>query len=102
MITEADAKTKWCPNANMPFGHRDGYCIGSACMAWREQVEYRNNWSSSQNVKPPVPDDGWEPNGDVYATDYNLPQEERSAGGKQFCRSFVRRSGYCGAFGRPE
>jgi hypothetical protein len=30
-MTEDEAKTKWCPQAE----HRDWKCIGSACMAWR-------------------------------------------------------------------
>lgn len=51
IVTEEQAKTKWCPFARVPFGNRtvngnrgfDGHpdeskalCIGSACMAWRE------------------------------------------------------------------
>ena len=47
-MTEAEAKTKWCPM--MPRGYRanrasDGFvrddlsCIGSECMAWRWKQE---------------------------------------------------------------
>lgn len=56
MLTEEQAKTKWCPFVNhhnalfQPCGnsmagtfHNRGeepffYCIGSACMAWRETL----------------------------------------------------------------
>ena len=44
-VTEAEAKTKWCPFArlsemggtyNRIGPAADLYCIGSACMAWRK------------------------------------------------------------------
>lgn len=50
-MTEEEAKTKWCPmvringNAmdyilNRKASDRHSYCIGSACMMWRENVDY--------------------------------------------------------------
>lgn len=39
MLTEDQAKTKWCPLANTPrFSHQTEDCIGSACMAWRREL----------------------------------------------------------------
>lgn len=50
-MTEAEAKTKWCPFARGPAGQNrsnsqvpgpviaHGHCIGSACMAWRRASE---------------------------------------------------------------
>lgn len=78
MLTEEEAKTKWCPhvrnvlpldegngsfnrgNPEDPAGlsHSDGYqcnCIASACMAWRwhDQVHHRDVelWSKSRNTR---------------------------------------------------
>src|SRR5262245_40065406 len=88
MITEAEAKTKWCPlarlfvqseiktggsitqivtasaNAGLPTGN-DGddirpHCIGSACMAWRE-VKERTSTGCENDARPPGPD--WELDG---------------------------------------
>lgn len=57
MMTEAEAKTKWCPMARVvAAGHSSGNtftdgksvdyvkCIGSACMAWRrvENIDHTN------------------------------------------------------------
>lgn len=73
MITETEAKTKWCPlvrvgnsagcnRSSMDFG-QVSHCIGSRCMAWREGV-----WDHQRNLGP----------------------EDRTPG-----------VGFCGAFGRP-
>lgn len=37
ILTEEEAKTKWCPQTFDPSGdgHRRLKCVGSACMAWR-------------------------------------------------------------------
>lgn len=71
MVTEEQAKEKWCPKARAPVGnaasncavnrthmahHGLPACIGSQCMAWR-----------------------WTPVSEVLE----------------------KRSGYCGAFGKP-
>lgn len=84
MMTEDEAKTKWCPLANAhgdsmlrgtePSGKlvRDWQhtlCIGSACMAWR--------WLPEMSIK-----DGILHAGDVIG---GQPVE----------------MGYCGAFGKP-
>ena len=37
MYTEDEAKTKWCPFAQI--GAETAMCIGSACMAWRTQTK---------------------------------------------------------------
>jgi hypothetical protein len=44
-ITEADAKTKWCPQTDTHPSHDSSKCIGSACMMWR--------WQSSLTVNNP-------------------------------------------------
>ncbi len=36
MMTEDEAKTKWCPHVRMAE-HGD-FCLGSDCMAWRVKV----------------------------------------------------------------
>lgn len=88
MITEDEAKTKWCPLARTPnyiatdHGSTNrnlrgeplatSLCIASACMAWRK-----------------VDQIGIGPNGE---------KRERDMDGRTH---WVDR-GYCGAFGRPE
>jgi len=114
-LTEEQAFTKWCPFARstiMPrFAHETGppttanrgntdndcLCIASGCMMWEwapDQV--KKNWSATKDIKPPVPDDGWEIYGDVYETTDELPQFNREAGEKQYCQTFRRRTGHCG------
>lgn len=54
LVTEADAKTKWCPHQ----GPHRSLCLGTGCMAWR--------WAESEtqtivSVAGPKPEgDGWE------------------------------------------
>jgi len=36
LLTEEEAKTKWCPHAGPNrFDRQTEYCEGSICMAWR-------------------------------------------------------------------
>lgn len=88
MMTEEEAKKKWCPmafpggmagcNRAMPIddGEARSLCIGSKCMAWRWSTEVATNSDSAGEFKfnpAPGPNDK-----------DNLPR------------------GYCGAFGRPD
>jgi hypothetical protein len=51
MLTEEEAKTKWCPHSDAPRTHRDGYCIGSECMAWRWD-ETTRTYDDTRTPKP--------------------------------------------------
>lgn len=74
IVTEEEAKTKFCPETIQPVGtddrvwHDGQNCIGSACMAWR--------WQASLSVNNPshVPGEG---------------------------QNVTRNRGYCGKAGRP-
>lgn len=79
ILTEEEAKTKWCPEArcgNASGANRSGpqhdfaatpFCIGSACMAWR--------WNGESPAFPGAgPEDNLNPAG---------------------------RGGYCGKAGKP-
>jgi hypothetical protein len=98
MLTEEEAKTKWCPLARVsnPAGTaqpanrvmHDGAvlaglsafnCIGSVCMAWR--------WD-----EPPM---GFTPDGFVRIATGRLPDAGSVIPQKL-------RQGHCGAFGKPE
>lgn len=100
-MTEDEAKAMCCPFAagfaasegtmneygretrgGLPLGR----CIGSACMAWREQVEllgYREAW---RDGTPPA-GEGWEP------SSYERGAYERQARRKS--------GGFCGLAGSP-
>lgn len=107
MLTEQEAKTKWCPlargvwrmehadggsstNYTLQAANRgEGYvansrCIGSACMAWRLSNETRTLLRDDAHPGPE-----WE-RGD----------EDRI--GKTPVVLWKRKRGYCGAFGRAE
>lgn len=102
MMTEEEAKTKWCPQAridgltDLPAYNRciDGSapkascCIGSACMMWRWSQQGRQNIASHAV-------EGWE----------HIPAED-SDDGVEFWREpedrWIRRwHGYCGLAGKP-
>ena len=42
MLTEEEAKAKWCP-ALLPSGHVSKKCMGEACMAWRWERRFEAN-----------------------------------------------------------
>lgn len=97
LLTEVEAKTKWCPLARVvetddagepvqgwpvgnhasdaSYAHPRARCIGSACMAWRTATE------TDQGIERPDP--SW----------------RRHPSVKEI---WERTVGYCGAFGRPE
>lgn len=88
---------------DMPNNGYVRYCIASDCMAWRwKSPDRRQNWAAHENVPPPVPDAGWEPDGDVFETTKELPKPHQEAGERQFSRWFVKTGGYCGLAGKPE
>lgn len=91
-MTEGEAKTKWCPafrgsdhGTNRPHeigGH--GFCIGSACMAWREVVADREIRITADRPTG----QGWSDTG-------------RKSGRKHIWgRALLK--GFCGLAGRPE
>ena len=106
MLTEAEAKTKWCAFARYDSG--DGApsnrwkqslpadephalnpvpcrCIGSDCMAWRK---------STERTDKPV---GLKPEGDGWVED----GPSRGAGGAVTHRqTWVRSGGFCGLAGK--
>ena len=77
MMTEAEAKTKWCPLDRGSYSERHiggtmPHCIGSDCMAWR--------WDT----------DGWawvSPGGGPHV--FTMPSDGTARG-------------FCGAFGKAE
>lgn len=105
MMTENEAKTKWCPMARFQGGNdksafnrfhgfmRDGLpgllCIGSDCMAWRAVPEQFERKRTSAGKLPDG--DGWKADLDADPKD----------GGIWWKRSIAPAGGYCGAFGEP-
>lgn len=116
MLTEAEAKTKWCPKAlnatdtiNTFNRYENGeaahncLCIASACMAWRwaERIPAPKFFKSSDvraTSEPPRPDHvpasyAFVPYDDVEGDAAGWAEPEES------CKA--RRLGYCGLAGQP-
>lgn len=100
LLTEEEAKTKWCPYSNTHPSQAGAQCIGSSCMAWRkhddgDRVEY------DEKVIPIKP-------GECNPPFTGTPEgyEVVSYGSMTFsCRKETGRKpprGYCGAFGKVE
>src|SRR5262245_17964371 len=108
-MTEAEAKTKWCPMSRVRLiGPDDGArnfgeasrCIASACMAWRWSSEYEEAVTEGEvvggiavRVLPP-PGEGWQ-----RTEPYTFSTGPGSQNG---WRRRKHERGYCGAFGSPE
>lgn len=109
MLTEEQARTKWCPKSRSIWQHGDraisanrkesgeyldsDTCLGSACMMWR--------WAKiPANYRSGLPRDGWEHiTDDEELADYDTsepfwlePDAERNK----------RRLGWCGLAGRVD
>ena len=92
MMTEKEAKQKWCPFVReevMPGEPFMGQprCIGSACMAWRTIIETNNRQADSG---PPA-GDGWDKAGPVTGEGGFITKRQ----------NWHRAVGYCGLAGRP-
>ena len=91
MITETEAKTKWCPNTFGAMAAQNEYgapirdagpylCVASACMAWR--WKYKKG-----DLIPTLTKIGWTAqNGETSEVTYRVAEEEE---------------GYCGLAGKP-
>lgn len=67
ILTEAEAKTKWCPMASYrnrggPQADSKARCLASGCMAWRwlarkgpADIEERKNWPLIPNTNAEEP-----------------------------------------------
>ena len=107
-ISEADAKTKWCPFSRVPFGNGtvsgnrgfDGHpsgeetlCVGADCMAWRwigPELETADKFKMGER-----PDgEGWE---------CTLPDAGRDKfeNNSRWSRPYPHRDGFCGMAGKP-
>lgn len=104
IVTEADAKEKWCPEARSVvdgdfsanrryYGEHDSgsMCLGSSCMKWRWMM-------APMQLVAHEPREGWE-----HVTAEEAPQhdEEREFWLEPRAEAMKRRRGYCGAAGVP-
>ena len=105
MITEAEAKTKWCPYMRGPHGSNMvglppeqkvvGVCVGSACMAFRVGDEGTEFVSDGQ-TSPHRVDKDTPPSGEDWKRHSNGYMEIG------WIRQVREPRGYCGAFGEPK
>ena len=117
MLTEDEAKTKWCPFARVGGGqgmdgasynrvehhggdisHTVAQCIGSACMAWRwndEPVQIKRTSEMLQDGPPEKPDgEGWKPHGNSWVDNRRQYQD--------WWRLMPNRQGLCGMAGAAQ
>lgn len=74
--TEEEAKKKWCHRAPTGLlGHPHAMCIGSGCMAWRAEIQWRPR------------------------SDYNWAKGKAESSGPNVQERVV---GYCGLAGTPQ
>jgi hypothetical protein len=115
MLTEEQAKEKWCPFArfnivsrNMPspgpmnragddrgedMNPRQARCIGSQCMAWRRVPQYEVHHHVNACRKPELdrpPGDGWQ------------LQPEQNGHNAYWTRENAIAKGYCGLAGQEQ
>jgi hypothetical protein len=87
MMTEEEAKTKWCPAAKIPLS---SLCIGSACMAWRAVVTRERPRLVQENEVDAWKRVGWTESGepDGFGLVAIIPPPPQS-------------EGFCGLAGKP-
>ena len=100
-MTETEAREKWCPMAReMNAWNKDYKCIASKCMAWRRlplsgHISDIVRHETGKGWVEWIKDYRGETGADLQDAKREL---ERRFGG----RSVPSKSGYCGAFGRPD
>jgi hypothetical protein len=114
MLTEAEAKTKWCPQIRFDpaggglwnnRGDSDGRCrcIASECMSWRWAGEERETIRNYHDALTVVPVPGA---GHVYPAGWQYDHTDIDASGRAFdllhrLKEGGQRTGYCGLAGKP-
>ena len=104
MLTEKEAKKTACC-AGHEWPHRAGYCIGSACMAWREaglERETIRNYRDEPTV-PTIANLGVH----AYPDGWQYEATDRGSDNRVFdllhrLKPDAKPTGYCGLAGRPE
>lgn len=103
MMTEDEAKTKWCPHAvpaHWSFNEanivRDAsqtssecLCLASRCMSWRWVHTLRNGMGKDETEK-------------LVADDWKVTSWQVGVHGATFSLSKRTDHGYCGLSGKPE
>jgi len=87
IVTEEDAKTKFCPRLAVN-PECDIYCIASDCMHWRWfDEEYEYSFTET---------DGWEQDSYYLIEPFGIKKRNR------WRKSKENRRGYCGLSGKPK